>query len=122
MPRAQAAFADEFQLLLCLPICRSKLSGLDQPIDCFEAYDVRVEETKIANERLHDRPLLGRTTKDVTRMTKKLMRALRKAPQPPLSYPGAAPDSDRAMKPPLCLSRGSSESRRHQRAANKKKD
>jgi hypothetical protein len=27
--------------------------------------------------------------------------ALPKAPQPPLSYPGAAPDSDRARKPPL---------------------
>jgi hypothetical protein len=26
---------------------------------------------------------------------------LRKAPQPPLSYPGATPDSDRARKPPL---------------------
>jgi len=26
---------------------------------------------------------------------------LRKAPQPPLSYPGAIPDSDRAKKPPL---------------------
>ncbi len=26
---------------------------------------------------------------------------LRKAPQPPLSYPGATPDSDRAKKPPL---------------------
>jgi hypothetical protein len=26
---------------------------------------------------------------------------LRKAPQPPLAYPGAIPDSDRAKKPPL---------------------
>jgi hypothetical protein len=26
---------------------------------------------------------------------------LRKASQPPLSYPGAAPDADRAKKPPL---------------------
>jgi hypothetical protein len=26
---------------------------------------------------------------------------LRKTPQPPLSYPGATPDSDRAKKPPL---------------------
>jgi hypothetical protein len=26
---------------------------------------------------------------------------LRKAPQPPLSHPGAAPDSDRARRPPL---------------------
>lgn len=28
-------------------------------------------------------------------------RKLRKAPQPPLSYPGATRDSDRARKPPL---------------------
>jgi len=26
---------------------------------------------------------------------------LRKAPQPPLAYPGAPPDSDRAQRPPL---------------------
>jgi hypothetical protein len=29
------------------------------------------------------------------------IRELPKAPQPPLSYPGATPDSDRAKKPPL---------------------
>src|SRR5450755_1612696 len=32
---------------------------------------------------------------------KKLIPKLRKAPQPPLSHPGAIPDSDRAKKPPL---------------------
>ena len=31
----------------------------------------------------------------------KLIPRLRKAPQPPLSHPGATPDSDRARKPPL---------------------
>ena len=30
-----------------------------------------------------------------------LIPKLRKAPQPPLSYPGATPDSDRARKPSL---------------------
>jgi hypothetical protein len=30
-----------------------------------------------------------------------LIPVLRKAPQPPLAYPGAIPDSDRAKKPPL---------------------
>ena len=30
-----------------------------------------------------------------------LTRQLRKAPQPPLSHPGATQDSDRARKPPL---------------------
>jgi hypothetical protein len=34
-------------------------------------------------------------------MTNKATPKLRKAPQPPLSYPGVAPDSDRAKKPPL---------------------
>jgi hypothetical protein len=29
------------------------------------------------------------------------IRELPKAPQPPFSYPGATPDSDRAKKPPL---------------------
>jgi hypothetical protein len=29
---------------------------------------------------------------------------LRRAPQPPLSYPGAPPDSDRAKRPPLAES------------------
>jgi hypothetical protein len=29
------------------------------------------------------------------------VRPLRKAPQPPLSYPGATADSDRAKRPPL---------------------
>jgi hypothetical protein len=29
------------------------------------------------------------------------IRELPRAPQPPLSYPGATPDSDRAKKPPL---------------------
>ena len=33
-------------------------------------------------------------------MTKPIPK-LRKAPQPPLSRPGATPDSDRAKKPPL---------------------
>jgi hypothetical protein len=38
---------------------------------------------------------------DMTHNTNKLTRKLRKAPQPPLSHPGAAADSDRAKKPPL---------------------
>jgi hypothetical protein len=33
--------------------------------------------------------------------TNKQVPKLRKAPQPPLSHPGAIPDSDRAKKPPL---------------------
>jgi hypothetical protein len=34
-------------------------------------------------------------------ITDKPISKLHKAPQPPLSYPGATPDSDRAKKPPL---------------------
>jgi hypothetical protein len=37
----------------------------------------------------------------MTRITNKPIPKLHKAPQPPLSYPGATPDSDRARKPPL---------------------
>jgi hypothetical protein len=34
---------------------------------------------------------------------------LQKAPQPPLPYPGAAPDSDRAQRPPLAQAPGTDE-------------
>jgi hypothetical protein len=37
----------------------------------------------------------------MTRVPNKPIPKLRKAPQPPLSYSGATPDSDRARKPPL---------------------
>ena len=38
---------------------------------------------------------------NMTHITNKPIPKLRKAPQPPLSRPGAAPDSDRAKRPPL---------------------
>jgi hypothetical protein len=37
----------------------------------------------------------------MTHITEKQTPKLRKAPQPPLSYPGATPDADRAKRPPL---------------------
>jgi hypothetical protein len=37
----------------------------------------------------------------MTPITSNPIPKLRKAPQPPLSYPGAIPDSDRAKRPPL---------------------
>jgi hypothetical protein len=43
------------------------------------------------------------------RITVKPIPKLRKAPQAPLSYPGAAADSDRAKKPPLAEPRGTDE-------------
>jgi hypothetical protein len=40
-------------------------------------------------------------TMNLAPMINKPKPKLRRAPQPPLSYPGAAPDSDRAKRPPL---------------------
>ena len=37
----------------------------------------------------------------MTHGTKNPIPKLHKAPQPPLAYPGATPDSDRAKRPPL---------------------
>jgi hypothetical protein len=37
----------------------------------------------------------------MTSVINKPVPRLRKAPQPPLSHPGATPDSDRARRPPL---------------------
>ena len=37
----------------------------------------------------------------MSHITNKSIPKLRKAPQPPLAYAGAVPDSDRAKKPPL---------------------
>jgi hypothetical protein len=42
-------------------------------------------------------------------MLNKPISKLRKAAQPPLSYPGAAPDSNRAKKPPLAESSSTDE-------------
>ena len=39
--------------------------------------------------------------RDMTHITNNATPKLRRAPQPPLSYRGAIPDSDRAKKPPL---------------------
>jgi len=44
---------------------------------------------------------LGKKQWNMTHITNNPIPKLQKAPQPPLSYPGATPDSDRAKKPPL---------------------
>jgi len=44
---------------------------------------------------------LERSHWNMIQITNKPTPKLRKASQPPLSYPGATPDSDRAKKPPL---------------------
>src|ERR1700730_8082913 len=43
----------------------------------------------------------GEKQSKMTPITVNPMPKLRKAPQPPLSHPGATPDSERAKKPPL---------------------
>src|ERR1035438_8685164 len=49
---------------------------------------------------------------NMTPLNTKSIPKLRKAPQPPLSYPGAPPDSDRAKKPPLGERRVTEEQKR----------
>lgn len=48
-----------------------------------------------------DPAFLGENQLNVTPIIKNRQPKLRKASQPPLSHPGAAPDSDRARKPRL---------------------
>ena len=43
----------------------------------------------------------GERQSNMTHINNKPTPKLRKAPQPPLSHPGATPDSDRAKRPPL---------------------
>jgi hypothetical protein len=43
----------------------------------------------------------GTKHQEMTPTAKHSTRALRKAPKPPLSHPGATPDADRAKRPPL---------------------
>ena len=45
----------------------------------------------------------------MTHTATKLIPKLHKAPQPPLSHPGATPDSDRAKRPPLSESSATGE-------------
>jgi hypothetical protein len=40
-------------------------------------------------------------TSNMTQIANKPVPKLQRAPQPPLSHPGAIPDSDRAKRPPL---------------------
>jgi hypothetical protein len=78
----------------------SKLLSLDHPNHSFQAYAVSIEEM---NSRSVGRcsGLIWKEATEMTLMTHKPVRKLHRAPQPPLSYPGAVPDSDRARRPPL---------------------
>jgi hypothetical protein len=65
----------------------------------FASYAVSIEEMTVAAKGA----VLAswKETMNLAPMINKPKPKLRRAPQPPLSYPGAAPDSDRAKRPPL---------------------
>jgi hypothetical protein len=81
------------------PNSLSKLCSLDQPNHSFQAYAVSIEEMNSRSEGLL-LWLLGKKQWNDPMINHPIPK-LRKAPQPPLSRPGATPDSDRAKRPPL---------------------
>ena len=70
---------------------------MDQPTISFQAYAVSIEEM---NGKALLWPL-GKKQWNMAHITNNSITKLPKAPQPPLSHPGATPDSDRAKRPPL---------------------
>jgi len=82
------------------PNSLSELCSLDQPDHCFQAYDVSTEKMNSRTEGRWYGLLRGRNGNMTSTINKPVLK-LRKAPQPPLSHPGATPDSDRAKRPPL---------------------
>jgi len=78
----------------------SKLSSLDQPNHSFQAYALSIEEMTVAAKGALFRSL-GKRQWNMILTINNPIRKLRKVPQPPLSRPGATPDSDRAKRPPL---------------------
>jgi hypothetical protein len=81
----------------------SMMCGIDQSAFSFHAYAGKSRETlRGAPDLLPYRPQLG---KDMTDNARDEMRKQPQAPQPSLSHPGAAPDSDRAKKSPLGVRR-----------------
>ena len=77
----------------------SELCRVDQSYDSFPAYSVSIEEYEQSRQRALFRTLGKKQI--MTHIINKPIPKLRRAPQPPLSHPGATPDSDRAKKPPL---------------------
>jgi hypothetical protein len=82
-----------------IPHLLSKLCSLDQPNHSFHAYAVSIEAMNSRSEG-SCYGLLERQW-NMSDITSKPLPKLNKAPQPPLSYRGATPDSDRAKKPRL---------------------
>ena len=77
----------------------SGLCSLDQSCHSFQAYAVSIEEYEQSQKSAFVPGLLERN--NMTHIINRPIPKLRKASQPPLSYPGATPDSDRAKKPAL---------------------
>jgi hypothetical protein len=70
----------------------------DEPV--FQAYpEVSKEMNSLSGEASSG--LFGKKQSKMTPNSNNPVPKLRKAPQPPLSHPGATPDSDRAKRPPL---------------------
>jgi len=72
---------------------------LDQPNYSFQAYAVHIEDEQ--SQRRAVLCLFERSQWNMTHITDNPLPKLQKAPQPPLSHPGATPDSHRAKKPRL---------------------
>jgi hypothetical protein len=73
---------------------------VEQPNHAFPVYSVPVEEMNSCSEGALFWPL-GKKQWIMTAIINNPIPKLRKAAQPPLSHPGATPDSDRAKRPPL---------------------
>ena|SRR4029077_3526972 len=76
-----------------------ELCSSDQPDNSSRGYAVVSRRRAFAGRS--GACLSERNPSSMSHITNKPIPKLRKAPQPPLAYAGAAPDSDRAKKPPL---------------------
>jgi hypothetical protein len=92
-------FGQEYSRPAYSQIQLSEVSSLKQPNQSFQVYAVCIEDGN-SQQTMLLWPL-GNKKPNMTHITDKLPPKLRKAPQPPLSYPGATPDADHAKKPPL---------------------
>ena len=72
---------------------------MGQPSVLYQAYAVCIEDGDSQRRVLLSR--LGKKKRNMAHTIEKPTPKLRKAPQPPLSYPGATPDADRATRPSL---------------------
>lgn len=99
--RTEGLFEDRLKQELLM----SEPCSLDQPSCSPEPYAVSDRGDKPRTRRNPLAPFRGRKhCKTMTHNGKDPRLVLPRAPQPPLSYRGAAPDSERAKRPPLAES------------------